>query len=119
MFKKWLGDGYDQDALIAVLAAAAVERLDGDPLWLLVISGSGNAKTETVQALTGADAVLTSSIASEGALLSGTSNKERAKDATGGLLPLGLYRACRCRETVPVTWHRALTGAGGGRLSTA
>jgi hypothetical protein len=84
VFKKWLGAGYDQDALCAVLAAASVERLDGDPLWLLVISG--NAKTETVQALTGAGEVLTSSIASEGALLSGTSNKERAKDATGGLL---------------------------------
>src|SRR4051794_9957745 len=57
IFQRWLGDGYDQDALIAVLAAAAVERLDGDPLWLLVVSGSGNAKTETVQALTGAGAV--------------------------------------------------------------
>jgi hypothetical protein len=56
-----------------VLAAAAVERLDGDPLWLLVISGSGNAKTETLQALAGTGAVLTSSVASEGALLSGTS----------------------------------------------
>jgi Domain of unknown function (DUF3854) len=87
VFKKWLGGGYDQDALRAVLAAAAVERLDGDPLWLLVVSGSGNAKTETVQALTGAGAVLTSSIASEGSLLSGTSQREVSKDATGGLLP--------------------------------
>jgi hypothetical protein len=32
----------------AVLATAA-ERLAGDPLWLLVVSGPGNAKTETVQ----------------------------------------------------------------------
>jgi hypothetical protein len=86
VFKKWLGDGYDQDALHADLAAAAVERLDGDPLWLLIISGSGNAKTETVQALTGAGAVSTSTISSEGALLSGTSDRERGKDATGGLL---------------------------------
>jgi hypothetical protein len=86
VFEKWLGSGYDQDALRAVLATAAVERLDGDPLWLLVISGSGNAKTETVQALMGAEAVLTSTISSEGALLSGTSKKERSKDATGGLL---------------------------------
>jgi hypothetical protein len=32
---------------------------------------------------------------------------------------LCLYRACSCRETGPVTWRRALTGAGGGgRLST-
>lgn len=86
VFRRWLGDTYDVDALDAVLAAAAVERLDGDPLWLLLISGSGNAKTETVQALVGIDAVLTSTIASAGALLSATAKRERAKDATGGLL---------------------------------
>ena len=44
-FRKWLGEEYDLDALTAVLAAAAVEQLDGDPVWLLVVSGSGNAKT--------------------------------------------------------------------------
>ena len=88
VFRRWLGDGYDGQALDAVLAAAAVERLDGDPLWLLLLSGSGNAKTETVQALTGAGAVLTSTIASEGALLSATAKRERAKSATGGLLRL-------------------------------
>ena len=53
VFRRWLGDDYDTDALDAVLATAAVESLDGDPLWLLLISGSGNAKTETVQALDG------------------------------------------------------------------
>ena len=37
-FIRWLGDDYDLDALDAMLAAAAVERLDGDPLWLLIIS---------------------------------------------------------------------------------
>jgi hypothetical protein len=86
VFRKRLGDGYDQDAINTVLATAAVERLNGDPLWVLVVSGSGNAKTETVQALTGARAVLTSTISSDGALLSGTSAKEKAEDATGGLL---------------------------------
>src|SRR5215211_3598149 len=85
-FRKWLGDGYDGEAMTAVLAAAAVERLDGDPVWLFLISGSGNAKTEMVQPLTGAGAIMTSSISSEGALLSGTSQHERAEDATGGLL---------------------------------
>ena len=86
VFRRWLGDDYDTDALDAVLAAAAVERIDGDPLWLLLISGSGNAKTETVQALDGIDAIVTSTISSCGALLSATSRKDRAKDATGGLL---------------------------------
>lgn len=86
VFRNWLGDDYDTDALNAVLATAAVERLDGDPLWLLLISGSGNAKTETVQSLSGIDALVVSTISSEGALLSATSKKEIARDATGGLL---------------------------------
>lgn len=85
-FRRWLGDEYDIDAINAVLATAAAERLNGDPLWLLILSGSGNAKTETVQALGGAGAIVTSTIASEAALLSGTSKKERGRDATGGLL---------------------------------
>lgn len=85
-FRRWLGDEYDMDALDAVLAAAAVQKLDGDPLWLLLISGSGNAKTETVQALAGTGATVTSTISSEGALLSATSKRERTTAATGGLL---------------------------------
>lgn len=86
VFAQWLGEDYDTDALDAVLAATAVERLDGDPLWLLLISGSGNAKTETVQALDGIGALVTSTIASQGALLSATPKRERAQAATGGLL---------------------------------
>lgn len=85
-FARWLGTEYDQDALCAVLATAAVERLDGDPLWLLLVSGSGNAKTETVQSLVSVGAQIVSTISSEGALLSATSKRERTKDATGGLL---------------------------------
>lgn len=86
VFRRWLGKDFDLDALDAMLATAAVERLDGDPLWLLIISGSGNAKTETVQALDGIAAIVTSTISSPGALLSATSARDKAKDATGGLL---------------------------------
>lgn len=85
-FRRWLGEDYDLEALDAVLATAAAERLAGDPLWLLVISGSGNAKTETVQALASVGALVVSTISSEGAFLSGTPAKQKAKDATGGLL---------------------------------
>lgn len=85
-FRRWLGDGYDLQVLDAVLAAAAAERLDGDAPWLLVICGPGSAKTETTQALSGAGAIVTSTITSEGALLSGSPKRERTKDATGGLL---------------------------------
>lgn len=85
-FRGWLGLDYDLGALNAVLAAAVIERMDGDPAWLLLVSGSGNAKTETVQSLAGAGAHVVSAIASEGALLSATSRGERSSDATGGLL---------------------------------
>jgi hypothetical protein len=88
VFKSWLGDDYDTDALDTVLAAVAVEKFDddSDPVWLLLVSGSGNAKTETVQALNGINATLASAISSDAALLSGTSKRERSKTATGGLL---------------------------------
>lgn len=88
VFRKWLGSEFDTDGLDAMLATVAVERFtDGsDPVWLLLISGSGNAKTETVQSLDGIGAIVVSSISSDAALLSATPKRERAKDATGGLL---------------------------------
>jgi hypothetical protein len=82
-FKKWLGKGYDTGVLNGVLSTTAAEKLTGDPLWLLVISGSGNAKTETARSTSGAGALITSTITSEGALLSATA---RSRGATGGLL---------------------------------
>jgi len=87
VFENWLGADYDIDALDLVCAAGACAKLTGDPLWPLIVSGSGAAKTETVQSLAGAGAQVTSTIASEGALLSGTSAKNKARGATGGLLP--------------------------------
>jgi hypothetical protein len=85
-FARWLGDDYDLGALCAVLAVGAGNKLTGDPCWLLVVSGSGAAKTETVMPLAGAGALIVSTITGEAALISGTAEKERAKDAHGGLL---------------------------------
>jgi hypothetical protein len=86
VFRRWLGAEYDLDVLDAVLCALTVEQLDGDPLWLLVISGPGAAKTETVQACVGAGAFAVSTVSGEAALLSGTPRRDRARNATGGLL---------------------------------
>ena len=88
IFRKWLGEDYDLDALNVMLATAAAERFDdgSDPVWLLIVGGPGNAKTETVQACDGIGAIVTSSISSEAALLSATPKRERTKNATGGLL---------------------------------
>jgi hypothetical protein len=86
VFRRWLGKNYDIETLYAVLATAAAEQLPGDPPWLMVISGPGNAKTETVQSVTGLGAHIVSTISSDGALLSASPRKEKAKNATGGLL---------------------------------
>src|SRR5262249_57976708 len=86
VFRKWLDEDFDLDVVDAVLATGASERLSGDPLWLLIVSGPGYGKTETARSLSGAGAHVTSTIASEGALLSATPRKDKAKGATGGLL---------------------------------
>src|SRR5262245_21697125 len=86
VFIDWLGKDYDLATLDAMLAVAAAERLPGDPPWLLIISGPGNAKTETVQATTGIGAIVVSTLTSDAALLSATPKKSRSKNATGGLL---------------------------------
>jgi hypothetical protein len=87
VFHRWLGKSFDTDALDIMLSTAAMADDEGDPVWVIFISGSGNAKTEMVQALKGMGAEVTSAISSAGALLSATSNKEKSADATGGLLP--------------------------------
>jgi hypothetical protein len=86
VFRRWLGDEYDLATLDTMLAVAAAERLPGDPAWLLIISGPGNAKTETVQATSGLGAKVVSAITSEGALLSAAPRRQQTKGATGGLL---------------------------------
>jgi len=87
VFRKWLGNKYDIDTIDAVIAVAAAERLPGDPVWLMIVSGSGNAKTETVQATSKIDgARIVSTISSCGALLSASPRKQQTKGATGGLL---------------------------------
>ena len=86
VFTRWFGQDYDLTALDAVLAVAVSAELNGDPPWLLIVSGSGAAKTETVMPLASAGAVVVSTLSGEAALLSGTSEKEKTKRSTGGLL---------------------------------
>jgi hypothetical protein len=87
IFRRWFGQDYDIATLDAVLAVAAAERLAGDPAWLLIISGPGNAKTETVQATSRLGVThIISTLTSDAALLSATPRKQRSNTATGGLL---------------------------------
>ena len=86
IFGRWLGREYDFESLDAVLSVAAGERLPGDPAWLMMVTGSGNAKTETVIAVRLLNAHIVSTISSDGALLSASPRHQRSKKATGGLL---------------------------------
>lgn len=140
IYRFWMGPAYDMDAFRAAIACVAVERFnDGsDPCWLLIVGGSGNAKTETLVPAEGAKAIVTSDITGPAALLSGTPEKERSKDATGGLLRelgprgtlvikdfttiLSMSRDKRAevlaalREIFDGHWSRRLGADGGGSL---
>jgi hypothetical protein len=125
-------------ALDAVLATAAAEKLAGDPPWLMLVGGSGAAKTETLLPLAAAGGLVVSTLSGEAALLSGTPAKERAADATGGLLRkigergllvvkdftsiLSMNRDTRAlvlaalREIYVGYWYRDVGAEGGRRL---
>jgi hypothetical protein len=84
---RWLGDT-DPVPLRAVLGTYAAHLLPGDPVWLLLVGGSGIGKTELLNSLTDCASVVTVSTITESGLLSATAAKERAPDASGGLLRL-------------------------------
>jgi len=140
-FAHWIRDD-DPIPTRALLAAYVANRkLDGDPVWLMLVGGAGVGKTERLIPLAVLpDVVLESSITGPAALLSGTGKKERAKDATGGLLrklPAGggvlllkdftsiidMHREARAevlaalREVYDGRWDRSV-GAEGGRTLT-
>jgi hypothetical protein len=84
-FRRWLHLDSD-DAMLAVAAAVVGNLAPGDPCWLLLVAPPSSAKTEIVRAIDPLPYVHMASTVTEASLLSGTSAKERAKDATGGLL---------------------------------
>ncbi|QYF88491.1 hypothetical protein [Arthrobacter sp. PAMC25284] len=86
-YRRWMSDEFDLSVVHVALAARAAHDLDGEPVWILVVAGSASGKTEAIQSLAATPNSFTvSEIASPGALLSGTSNSEKTKDASGGLL---------------------------------
>lgn len=149
VYRKWLGPQYDMDALLVALAARAAHELEGEPVWVLTLSGPGNAKTEGLMPLGRTQAHgddessftqvrVVSEINGAPALLSGSSKKEKAEDATGGLLDdlgssgvivlkdfttiLSMHREKRAetlaalREVYDGTWVRQVGTDGGKAL---
>jgi hypothetical protein len=76
----------DLGALYATLGAVAANWMRGDPIWLLLVGPPSSGKTELVGALAKLPHTRFAALLTEAALLSGTSTKERAKGAKGGLL---------------------------------
>lgn len=86
LHQKWFGQSYDLDVVRVALASAAAAELAGDPLWVLLVGSPGSCKTETVNGIATAGALVISTITSEGALLSGTKSTDKKSPGTGGLL---------------------------------
>jgi hypothetical protein len=141
VFARWIRDP-DPVSTRAILAAYVANRqLEGDPVWLMLVGGSGVGKTERLIPLAVMpDVVLESSITGPAALLSGTARKEVSKDATGGLLRkipkaggvlllkdftsiLDMHRDARAevlaalREIYDGHWDRSIGTDGGRTLS--
>lgn len=85
IFRKWLHLP-DPGSLYATLGAVAANNMAGDPVWLLNVGVPGGGKTEITQSAFRLPHVFPVGTLTEGALLSGTSKREAAKDAKGGLL---------------------------------
>lgn len=141
VFCQWIRDK-DPLPMRAVLAAYLANRNhDGDPVWLMIVGGSGVGKTERLMPIAVMpDVVMESSISGPAALLSATAKRERAKNASGGVLrklPEGggvlllkdftsiidMHRDQRAevlaalREVYDGRWDRSV-GAEGGRTLT-
>jgi hypothetical protein len=84
-FKKWLYLS-DVGPVLVVLAAIAANRMQGDPVWLMIVGASSGGKTEILNASSHLDHVHLAAVLTEAALLSGTPKKDKAKGSKGGLL---------------------------------
>lgn len=85
VFGRWLHLP-DPLPLFAVLGAVAANRLEGDPVWLVLVGPPGGGKSELLGSITGLTDVHPAATLTEAALLSGTPKREQAGGAKGGLL---------------------------------
>jgi hypothetical protein len=77
----------EPEMVYAVLGALAANMCEGEPVWLMLLGGPGCGKSEMLNMALGLPHVIEAAdISSKGAFLSGTSAKDKDKNATGGLL---------------------------------
>lgn len=136
VFRRWMHLP-DPGALEAMLAALIANRLQGDPVWLMIVGPPGGGKSELLGACKDLPDVHPVATVTEAALLSGTPKREQAAGSKGGLLRvIGDYGIILCkdfgsvlsmnrdarasvmaalREVYDGAWTRHL-GADGGRM---
>jgi energy-coupling factor transporter ATP-binding protein EcfA2 len=129
----------DPSPLLTVLGTIAANRLDGDPVWLMLVGPPGSGKSELLQATGGLPDVHPTATLTEAALLSGTPKRETDDRSTGGLLRLidkfgiiickdfgsvlSMHRDARAqvlaalREVYDGSWTRHVGTDGGKTLS--
>lgn len=139
-FRRWLHLP-DDGLILAVLGVVAANLMDGDPVWLMIVGGSGRGKTEILNSLSRLPDVHVAATITESALLSGTPKRDKAAGAKGGLLPqigefgflvlkdftsiLSMHRDARSavlaalREIYDGSWTRRIGAEGGRELSWA
>lgn len=130
----------DPEALYVTLGAMAGNMMSGKPVWLLLVGASGSGKTLLLESLMKLDRTrMVASIKGESALLSGVKKKDRAHDATGGILKELGENGCLVfmdlntllskrkeevgemlgilRELYDRTWSRDIGGEGGRHIA--
>ncbi len=85
IFREWLALK-DETPVYVTLGAVAANLLKGDPVWLGLIAPPSSAKTELLNSLSLLRFTKVVETFTPPALLSGSSKKDRARHATGGVL---------------------------------
>lgn len=85
VFRRWLHLP-ETGALDVMLATVAANRIDGDPVWTLLVGPPGGGKSELLTAVSGLPDMHPTATLTEASLLSGTPKRDKAADASGGLL---------------------------------
>jgi hypothetical protein len=98
VFRRWLHLP-DTGAVEVVLATVAANRLEGDPVWTLLVGPPGGGKSEAINSVAGLAYVHPTATLTEAALLSGTPNRDKAQTAKGGLLrEIGDFGIVVCKD---------------------
>jgi hypothetical protein len=82
-----------------MLGTVAANRLDSDPVWLLLVGPPGGGKSELLASLGELPDIHPCATLTEAALLSGSPKREHATDAKGGLLrAIGDFGIIICKD---------------------